>query len=66
MGLMALIAALSQATPLYLKPSRRNGSWNEDNCTCLVQANTFNPCFCTTTNSLSAMPLGRFAPASHF
>jgi hypothetical protein len=40
--------------------------WNEDNCTSLVQANTFNPCFCTTANSLSAMPLGRFAPASHF
>ncbi len=32
----------------------------------LAQANTFSPCFWTTASSLSAMPLGRFAPASHF
>ena len=29
-------------------------------------AKTFNPCFWTTDSSLSAMPLGRFAPVSHF
>jgi hypothetical protein len=31
-----------------------------------VQASIFSPCFSTTANSLSAMPLGRFVPASHF
>jgi|CXWL01.1.fsa_nt_gi hypothetical protein len=29
-------------------------------------ARTFSPCFRTTDSSLSAMPLGRFAPVSHF
>lgn len=32
----------------------------------LVQVSTFSPCFSTTANSLSAIPLGRFVPASHF
>ncbi len=27
---------------------------------------TPNPCFCTIESSLSAMPLGRLAPVSHF
>ena len=30
------------------------------------QVRIFNPCFCTTASSLSAAPLGRFAPVSHF
>ena len=30
------------------------------------QASTFKPCFSTTASSLSAMPLGRLVPASHF
>jgi hypothetical protein len=29
------------------------------------QVRIFNPCFCTTASSLSATPLGRFAPVSH-
>ena len=31
-----------------------------------IQASIFNPCFCTMVRSLSAMPLGFFAPVSHF
>src|SRR5437868_4860775 len=30
------------------------------------QAKAFRPCFCTTESSFSAMPLGFFAPVSHF
>ena len=30
------------------------------------QPSTFKPCFSTTASSLSAMPLGRLVPASHF
>ena len=30
------------------------------------QVRIFNPCFCTTASNLSAAPLGRFAPVSHF
>ena len=30
------------------------------------QESTFRPYFSTTASSLSAMPLGRFVPASHF
>ena len=30
------------------------------------QASTLSPCFSTTASSLSAMPLGRLVPASHF
>ena len=29
-------------------------------------ASIFNPCFSTMSNNLSAMPLGRLAPDSHF
>ena len=29
-------------------------------------ARTFKPCFCTTASNLRAMPLGCFAPVSHF
>lgn len=29
-------------------------------------ARTFNPCFWTTLSSLRDIPLGRFAPLSHF
>ena len=69
--LSAMIAARLSYDGLHagryrLKPGRRNGLQNEHDCTGIDQANTFNPCFCTTANSLSAMPLGRFAPASHF
>ena len=32
----------------------------------LTQASTFNPCFSTMSNNLRAMPLGFFAPLSHF
>ncbi len=31
-----------------------------------AQASTLSPCFSTTASNLSAMPLGRFVPASHF
>ena len=30
------------------------------------QASASRPCFSTTASSLSAIPLGRFAPVSHF
>ena len=32
----------------------------------LTQASTFRPCFSTMASNLSAMPLGRLVPASHF
>ena len=31
-----------------------------------AQASTLSPCFSTTASNLSAMPLGRLVPASHF
>lgn len=31
-----------------------------------IYANTPSPCFCTTANNLSAMPLGCLLPDSHF
>ena len=38
----------------------QSGHWPQ------AQANTLSPCFSTTASNLSAMPLGRLVPASHF
>src|SRR5690606_37182930 len=54
------IEALAATLPQRGDPGRLDGHRGPH------QAKAFNPCFLATCSSLSAIPLGRFAPDSHF